>query len=98
MAGWRLCGFFGFFFEGNKCAICFCEIIVRNQRSSSSINARDIKGAGHKAGKTEGGIFRIVILRIGRFVSLINDDKPKVFYWRKKGRAWTDNDFWGIGG
>ena len=36
-------------------------------------------------------------MEIGRFVTLVNNDKTKVVNWGEKGRTWANNDLWSSG-
>ena len=48
--------------------------------------------AGDVAGKANGRVFGGVFLEIGRFVSLVDNDKTEVFQRCKEGRAGADDD------
>lgn len=72
----------------------FGEIIILNFRSGGTLNTKNIKSFGNETGETEGGIFRSLILKIGWFVSFINNDETKIFNRGKKSGTRTNNNFW----
>lgn len=85
MANSRLSGLLGFFFDFDKGIVRFRKVIVGDERSGGTIDTRDFERASHEASKAKGGIFRVVFLRIGRFMSLVNDNEAEILNRRKQG-------------
>ena len=72
----------------------FGEIIILNFRSGGTLNTTNIKSFSNETGETEGGILRSLILKIGWFVSFINNDETKIFNRCEKSGARTNDNFW----
>ena len=72
----------------------FGEIIILNFRSGGTLNTKNIKSFSNEASKSKGGVLRGLILKIGWFVSLINNDETKIFNRGEKSGARTNDNFW----
>ena len=85
-------GRFGAGFQGNASVVFLGEVIIGDERSGGALETGDFQGVRHKTGEAEGRVFRGVFLRIGRFVSFVDDDEAEVVNRGEEGGAGADDD------
>lgn len=90
-------GVFSFFAETNQRRMILGEIVIRNQGCSGAEKTIDLAGLSDEAGEAKGGIFGVLLLKIARFVSFVDDNESKIAKRQEKGGAGADDDLRRIG-
>ena len=75
----------------------FCEIIICDKRGGRTGKATDFFGIGDKTSEAKSGITGRILLKIGRFVRLVNDNQTEIFDRGEEGGAGADDDLRGFG-
>ena len=70
----RILGFNGQFIKSDECVFLLGEVKILDKRGGGTEQNLEFIFFGDKTGKTECIVFGRLVLRIGGFVALINDD------------------------